>query len=221
MKLHLRTGSFRAILFDIDNTLYRDDYYAQWQIDVLVDRFAAHRGVERSHAQQLIDSMRNAIIAQTGRRPSLGNTMEQLGVPISHGVEWRRELIDPHRFLSPDPELAHVLEALSSRYRIVALTNNPADVGQAGLDALGIGRHVPLVIGLDTTWHSKPDWEPFAAALESVECGSEEALMVGDRFDVDVAPVLDHGGSGIVVECREDLFQIPRILEETERNVPL
>ncbi|MFW5827979.1 MAG: HAD family hydrolase, partial [Alkalispirochaeta sp.] len=135
MKQHLRTGSFRAILFDIDNTLYRDDEYAQWQIDVLVERFADHRQIELSAAQSLIEATRAAITARNGRRPSLGNTMEELGVPISVGVEWRRTLVDPYRFLRPDPELATLLQQLTSSYRVAALTNNPADVGRASLDA--------------------------------------------------------------------------------------
>lgn len=221
MKQHLRAKSFRAILFDIDNTLYRDDHYAEWQIEVLIERFAAHRKIDLSQAHQLIDSTRDAIIGRTGRRPSLGNTMEELGVSIRQGVEWRRELVDPHQFLSPDPELARLVEQLSSRYRIAALTNNPADVGWASLEALGIAKQFPLVVGLDTTWHSKPDWEPFAAALAAVECRAEATLMVGDRFDVDLAPLLDHGGSGLLVERREDLFLIPEILEAAEpRSAP-
>jgi FMN phosphatase YigB (HAD superfamily) len=218
MKQHLRARSFRAILFDIDNTLYRDDHYAQWQIDVLIEHFAAHRNLELPRAQQLIQETRETITARTGRRPSLGNTMEELGVSIAQGVDWRRELVDPHLFLHPDPELSTLLDVLGSRFRIAALTNNPADVGWASLEALGIAERFPLVIGLDTTWHSKPDWEPFAAALKGVQCGPEETLMVGDRFDVDVAPMLDNGGSGIIVERRDDLFLIPDALEEAARS---
>ncbi|MEX2442672.1 MAG: HAD family hydrolase [Alkalispirochaeta sp.] len=218
MKQHLRAGSFRAILFDIDNTLYRDDRYAQWQIDVLIEYFARYRQLDLATAHRMIDGTREVITTRTGRRPSLGNTMEELGISISLGVDWRRELVDPHRFLNPDPELAILLQTLSARYRLAALTNNPADVGWASLDALGIAEQFPLVVGLDTTWHSKPDWEPFEAALAAVECSAEETLMVGDRFDVDVAPLLDHGGSGIIVECREDVFLIPVILDEAERR---
>ncbi len=218
MKQHLRATPFRAILFDIDNTLYRDDHYAQWQIDVLIEKFADDRAIALPQAQRLIERTREAILRRTGRRPSLGNTMEELGISIARGVEWRRELVDPHQFLRPDPELAHLVEQLSKHYRIAALTNNPADVGWASLEALGIAEQFPLVVGLDTTWHSKPDWEPFAAALAAVECAPEETLMVGDRFDVDVAPLLDHGGSGVVVECREDLFLLPDMLESAQRS---
>jgi len=221
MKQHLRAGSFRAILFDIDNTLYRDDRYAQWQIDVLVERFSHHRGIDLSAAETLIENTRAEITSRNGRRPSLGNTMEELGISIPMGVEWRRELVDPYRFLHPDPELSALLQQLSASYRLAALTNNPADVGRDSLKALGLSEQFPLVVGLDTTWHSKPDWQPFHAALAAVECSPQETLMVGDRFDVDIAPLLDHGGSGIVVERRADLFSIPALLESAgNRAVP-
>ncbi|MFW5693702.1 MAG: HAD family hydrolase [Alkalispirochaeta sp.] len=216
MKQHLQSRSFQAILFDIDNTLYRNDAYAQWQIDALIEQFAAYRQIEVSVAHDLIAATREEIAARNGRRPSLGNTMEELGISIALGVEWRSTLVDPYRFLSRDPELSDLMRTVSTRYRIAALTNNPVDVGRASLDALGIADLVPLVIGLDTTWHSKPDWEPFQAALDAVACTPEETLMVGDRYDVDIAPVLDHGGSGIIVERRDDLFVLPQVLAEAE-----
>lgn len=208
MKQRMGPDRYRAVLFDIDNTLYRDDAYAQWQIDVLIRRFAAEHGLDEPAAVDLVEATRRTIARRDGRRPSLGNTMAELGVPIATSVAWRSELIDPFRYLAPDVELAAELRRLTTHYRCAALTNNPETVGRRSLEALGLGGIIETVIGLDTTGHSKPDWEPFAAAIDALDVAAEETVIVGDRWDVDLAPLLDRGGGGVLVESRSDLLAV-------------
>tara|TARA_B100000614_G_C14363431_1_gene418173 strand:- start:286 stop:711 length:426 start_codon:yes stop_codon:yes gene_type:complete len=140
--------------------------------------------------------------------------MVALGVPISTSVDWRRELITPHRFLQRDETLRAPMERLAAHVRLAVLTNNPEDVGRASLDALGFSDLIPTVVGLDTTWASKPDWAPFQAALDAVGAPVEATVMVGDRWDVDLAPIVERGGSGILVESHEDLREAITMLLE-------
>jgi FMN phosphatase YigB (HAD superfamily) len=216
MKQQLGPGPFRALLCDIDNTLYRDDRYAQWQIDVLVERFGHVRGIGLETAVTLVATTRRKIAVRDGRSSSLANTLRELGIPIEESVRWRRELIVPGDHLSEDPPLRGVLGDIRARgMRMVALTNNPVAVGQASLEALGVADLFEAVIGLDTTWHSKPDWEPFEAALAALGASPEEVIMVGDRWDVDLAPIVERGGGAILVESREDLLSLARVVPGT------
>jgi FMN phosphatase YigB (HAD superfamily) len=213
MKQQLGPGPFRALLCDIDNTLYRDDRYAQWQIDVLVERFGHVRGITASAARELVAGKRREIAARDGRSSSLANTLRELGVSIEESVRWRRELIVPADHLSEDPPLRDVLSAIREGGMVAAaLTNNPVAVGRASLEALGVADLFATVIGLDTTWHSKPDWEPFAAALAALKVSPAEAIMVGDRWDVDLAPMVERGGGAILVESREDLLALSGVV---------
>jgi FMN phosphatase YigB (HAD superfamily) len=214
MRSYLVSTAPRAVLFDIDNTLYRDDRYAQWQIDVLIQRFASHEGLPLPTATKRIADTRSLITAETGRRPSLGNTMARLGVPMTQSIAWREELIEPERFLRRDAAVVETLGLLARSFRIAALTNNPESVGRRTLKVIGCQDMVPVVVGLDTTGRSKPDWAPFAAALARLEVGPPETVMVGDRYDVDLAPFIDAGGGGVLVESRADLLELPTVLRE-------
>jgi len=99
-----------AIIFDIDGTLYTNEEYIQNQIDSQIRRFAETRGLEGLKARNMIFSYRDEWAKLNGgKRPSLGNVLKDLGVPISETVEWRKELIHPERFLSADKKLAETL----------------------------------------------------------------------------------------------------------------
>lgn len=195
----------RAVLFDIDNTLYRNDAFVTAQVQGLKEQLAHVRRESLEETEKVIAATGSAMRHRDGAHASLGNIFLELGIPLATSVAWRRAVVHPGEFLKEDPGLRDVLEELSRHYRLGALTNNPADIGGTILQALGISGFFPSVVGLDTTLHSKPHWPPFAAALERLETPVERVLMVGDRYDVDLKPVVDRGGSGFLVESREDL----------------
>ncbi|TVR68929.1 MAG: HAD family hydrolase [Spirochaetaceae bacterium] len=210
MKTFPASKPVRAVLFDIDNTLYRHKRYVFSQVDLLIHRLAEHRGEKPERTRALVTRTREQIIARTGRKPSLGNTFVALGVPITTSVAWRKELIHPEAFLHPDPALQELLCKLAGDYRLGAITNNPEEVGMKTLDVLGVSQYFETLVGLDTTMHSKPAWEPFAFALARLGVAPHETVVVGDRYDVDLEPVICRGGGGVLIEEDADL---PRILD--------
>ena len=56
----------------------------------------------------------------------------------------------------------------------------------------------------------------FKAATTEVPTADavEATVMVGDRWDVDLAPIVERGGSGILVESHEDLREAITMLLE-------
>jgi FMN phosphatase YigB (HAD superfamily) len=205
MKTFLASQSPAVLLFDIDNTLYRHNNYVYQQVDVLIQRLSQHRDEPVEKTRKLVSHTREQIAAKSGRKPSLGNTFVALGIPITTSVAWRTELMRPEEYLQADPVIGETLQVLARRFRLGAITNNPVVIGYRTLDVLGIRSLFDVVVGLDTTMHSKPAWEPFAAALEALASTPNEAIMVGDRYDVDLEPMICRGGSGILIESDEDL----------------
>lgn len=218
MKTFPASRKVKAVLFDIDNTLYRHKRYVFSQVDVLICRLAEHRGESTEHTRALVARTREQITARTGRKPSLGNTFVALGVPISTSVAWRKELIKPESYLEDDPDLQQLLTDLRSWYRLGAITNNPEEVGLRTLQTLGVARNFDVLVGLDTTMESKPGWAPFGHALTALDASPSEAVVVGDRYDVDLEPVICRGGGGILIEEEGDLAMIPEILAGKARN---
>lgn len=200
-----------ALLFDIDGTLYRNDAYARDQLDAIVGRFAVEQGIPIADAWDRVNDHRRSTRRLTGKTPSLGNTFLEFGVPIAKSAEWRREVVDPEHYLKPDRRLAEALTALSGGFRLAALTNNPTDIGLRTLDCLGVRSFFPLVIGLDRTLASKPDPRALEIALESLGLAADRVVSIGDRFEVDLEPVLERGGGAILVTSMEDVYRLPKL----------
>lgn len=208
----------RAFVFDVDGTLYTNDAYVRHQIEGLEERYAREAGVPLDTAKEQIAAARAAHAARHGgTQTSLGNAVAELGYPISESVRWREELIEPERFLHPDPPLRDALSQLAGHARLVVLTNNPVSIGRRTLAALGVADLFTLVIGLDTTWHSKPESEPIAAAVAACEVPPDAVVSVGDRYEVDVAPALKFGCGGIVVEDVSEVFELPGLFYGSKR----
>ena len=96
MKIYKIPEKLKTIIFDIDETLYTNHEYAQFQIDVLIDRYGKETGItsEKAH-NNVTEYQSNYEKTHQGKKISLGNTLKALGIPIETTTLWRNELIDP------------------------------------------------------------------------------------------------------------------------------
>ncbi|NLJ47908.1 MAG: HAD family hydrolase [Treponema sp.] len=213
MRVFRLPASPRALLFDLDSTLYTNPEYAAFQNEVLVDELARFRRVETARIREEIREARDRIARETGKVTSLGNAMAVLGVDIPTSVAWRERLIKPSDWLSPDARLAEALAALASRFALAVVTNNPRSVGKKTIRALGVERFFRAVVGLDDTMVSKPAREPFQAAVLRLGVPAESCVSIGDRYDVDLAVPLELGMGAILVDGVEDVYRLPGLFK--------
>jgi len=135
----------RALVFDIDLTLYDDLEYYNSQTTLLIRRLA-----QELEETELEMEKRVAAVQQTfaqdngGRKQSLGNTFLHLGISIEQSVRWREDLFTPETGLQYDPELVKTMQVLSSHFSMSAVTNNPTSIGRRTLRVLGIEDFFPL-----------------------------------------------------------------------------
>lgn len=93
----------------------------------------------------------------------------------------------------PYLEAAEVLAALQARgYRIGIIANQAAGTADR-LRAWGLLTHIDLVVASAEVGVAKPDPAIFRMALEQAGCQPQEAVMVGDRLDNDIAPAKSVG----------------------------
>jgi FMN phosphatase YigB (HAD superfamily) len=204
----------RAIVFDIDRTLYDHDEYADEQIESQFGKAAEQWGTSVEETKLRVQAWRDQYaLLNDGKHQSLGNALAGLGVPISTSVRWRVETIRPADYLVRDELLAAALDILSRSFRLIAVTNNPASVGVSTIEVLGVSEFLPEVVGLETTGYSKPSVEPFLEALRRLGTAAGETISVGDRYDVDMAPALAVGMGGILVQGVEEVHVLPEFLK--------
>ena len=84
------------------------------------------------------------------------------------------------------PGAAELLEELGRGCRIAAISNGLVADQQAKLDAVGLGRLVPVTITSEEAGATKPDPEIFQFAFSKLGAEPQASVMVGDSWTTDV-----------------------------------
>ena len=210
MKTYNLPPNPKALIFDIDSTLYTNAAYAFEQVDCQVRQFAKDRGITADEARCMVaDYRKQYAAANNGKKISLGNTLLAFGIPIAQSVEWRKTLMEPADFLTRDERLIQTLSELSKSLKLICVTNNPVFTARKTLDAIGISEFFPEIVGLDTCLKSKPALEPFEEACRILQVPPKECIAIGDRYDMDIALPLQMGMGGILVTGVEEVYNLP------------
>jgi HAD superfamily hydrolase (TIGR01549 family) len=207
-------ASLKAIVFDIDGTLYRQSQLRRAMMGRLLNAYAGHplRGWRTArvlrayrHAQERLRS--------TAVEGDISREQITLTCQVTH-VD-RREVLDcvnrwmeqePLQFLQQclQPGLTEFLQACRQRgLRLGALSDYPAD---AKLDALGLSGQFDIVLCAQAPEVNvfKPNPRGLLLALERLGADGAEALYIGDRVDVDAPTAEAAGVRCAIVTCRAD-----------------
>ena len=213
MKIHKIPQTIQTLIFDIDSTLYTNSAYAYEQVDCQVREFAKLKNMTSDEARKLVfDFRKNFAKENNGKKISLGNLLTNFGIPIEQSVQWRNVLMRPEDFLVRDEKLICELQILSKKYKLICVTNNPVKPARKTLEVIGISDFFEHIVGLDTCYKSKPAREPFEKALELTKTVAENAVAIGDRYDLDIELPLRMGMGGIEVSGVEDVYGLNVIL---------
>ena len=213
MKRYALPRRVRLILFDLDNTVYRHDEYVAAQIDLLHQRLAQELDRDVCALRVELDGERDEIQRRTGNRPSMAATFARHGVPIETSAAWRAELFHPERYLCRDDALRATLDALAPA-ALAVVSNNPVSIAERTLMVLGVADYFSPVVGLDTCMRPKPDPCGYRFAYDRRDVSPAESVAVGDRFAVDLLPVLELGGGAIELEPGDTVYNVGAILGE-------
>ena len=103
MHMYRRPQQLKAIIFDIDSTLYSHKEYALQQNQIQIHQYAQLEGICDQEAFQRIEATRRNWEEKSGGKAlSLGNTFVHLGYSIEESIRWREELLEPADFLTRD-----------------------------------------------------------------------------------------------------------------------
>jgi phosphoglycolate phosphatase/putative hydrolase of the HAD superfamily len=213
MKIYHLPTEIKALVFDMDLTLYTNHEYALFQIDILIKRLGQIRGLSFEEMKREIDEERKTrVLSNNGKKPSFSSILNSFGINTEEIALWRNELIEPALFINQDLRLYETLKELSKFYIFGLVTNNPVLVACKTLAALGVTEFFPVIVGLDTCLVSKPSEKPYSKFLEITSIPNELCVSIGDRYDVDLDIPLKMGMGAILVNGVEDVYELPGIL---------
>lgn len=216
MEIYKIPRNTKAIIFDIDGTLYNSDEYVAEQVDVQIRYWSKLKGISADQGRKLMEDFRREWSKKhQGKKISLGNAFTHFGIDIDTSIRWRNQLMRPEDYLSTDTKLIQALEELKAEgIKMIAVTNNPVEAARKTLKAVGIDFLIPHIVGLDTCHLSKPARPMLDKALEILSCKAEDVISIGDRYDIDLALPLEMGMGGIVVAGAFELYDLPALLRK-------
>lgn len=216
MEIYKIPRNTKAIIFDIDGTLYNSDEYVAEQVDVQIRYWSKLKGISTDQGRKLMEDFRREWSEKhQGKKISLGNAFTHFGIDIDTSIRWRNQLMRPEDYLSTDTKLIQALEELKAEgIKMIAVTNNPVEAARKTLKAVGIDSLIPHIVGLDTCHLSKPARPMLDKALEILSCRAEDVISIGDRYDIDLALPLEMGMGGIVVAGAFELYDLPALLRK-------
>ena len=194
--------SIRALLFDLDDTLWPITPVIVQAEQVLFTWIAAH--APRVAASYSIDMMRQQRTQLMQARPELAIDLQALRY---------QALLDTFLRCDEDPALvtaamqvfnqarnqvqlfddvAHCLPHLAKLVKLGSLTNGAAD-----LEAIGLAHHFEISLSAHKIGKAKPDPHVFLLACEALKLQPEQVAYIGDDLRLDVEGAQKAGLTGL------------------------
>ncbi|MBL6729790.1 MAG: HAD family hydrolase [Bacteroidia bacterium] len=116
----------------------------------------------------------------------------------------------------PNPELQKLLRLVNDKFNTVLYTDSYLKQIERTLQSIGINGLFNKLIGLESGHHKFSSQHlvyPSLCAQLGIEM--KNVLIIGDRMDKDINPVLKSGGSGIRVESSKYIIPAVQLLLNT------
>jgi putative hydrolase of the HAD superfamily len=201
--------TIKAILFDVGNTLHHVDH--AW----IAACIGGHGHATTAHtvataeyrAKAAVDAMFRARAAgsdATRQVPYLEIILETLGVAATaHAAiadALREENARHSLWRVQHDDTDAVLAALRARGLILGVVSNADGRVPAALARTGIAPHFAAIIDSHLVGVEKPDPRIFQLALDDCGVRPDEALFVGDIYEVDVAGARAAGMDAVLID---------------------
>ncbi|MCS6840260.1 MAG: HAD family hydrolase [Roseiflexus sp.] len=171
----------RAILFDLDDTLY--DLKAHWIACLRIALADAARALRCD-----LDTLVHLALTAKIWINQMPEFLRAQGITDQHIIErtfahYRDVWFDT---LTLDPEAPTVLTALGARYRLGLVTNGPSWSQRSKIERFDLASYMHAIIVSEEVGVAKPDPQIFRIALNALAVAPDEALFVGDSPENDL-----------------------------------
>lgn len=208
--------AIRAVLFDWDGTLVRDDSTAVLSPTGAVAHYARHH---LSFALRDEDFERAFQAVLPDYKPGDTTTCPSIHDLLAAAFTWLGWVVGTSDVeacgrlffdAATGAQVAYddaraLLSSLRFRGYLTGVVTNaifPASLIDVRVNALGLSGYIDAVVSSADVGLAKPDAGPFLKALELLRVDPHEALFVGDRAETDVAGARAAGMRAVLLERR-------------------
>lgn len=201
---------YEVLLFDLDNTLF--DFEAAEKEALIATKeklnseltYEAFHDLYQSVNKPLWEALeRGEITSGEIKTERFIRLIEKLGSnhdPIEISEFYTARLGEG---IHPIPDALEVIEQLSSRYELVALTNGIQTVQENRMSRSPIGKFFKHLVISEAVGYSKPEPEIFDTALSLVKTTEKtKVLMIGDSLKADIEGAYKFGIDAVWVNLK-------------------
>ncbi|MBU1998403.1 MAG: isopentenyl-diphosphate Delta-isomerase, partial [Candidatus Omnitrophica bacterium] len=212
------SGEIKAILFDLDGTLYKS-WRLQWRfIKAGVELVARTHGIGAFKALLRIRKAREDYKNKHGYKGTVVDLLPQFGITLQ---QWAEAIgkINAQPYLKPDRKIISVLVDLQASYKVGMLTNSLSSLTEDMLDVMGLKQiFKEKVIACLGNTIMKPQKEVFVLAAKMLGVSLATIVMIGDsQSDI---PPKETGMGFILVKGPKDIYYLPQMITELKASSP-
>lgn len=217
MNILVKNRDIKIIIFDLDGTLYSSDLYIPKYYRFTLETIQKYFDISREEAKKLLSS-KNIFEYQAENSGSVTELMIELGFPKNKWNEYRNMNFYPDVKGSKDVVDHNLIEYLSGRFMLFLLTNNTELITRKILKDIRINESCFSKIvtsdfkgGNEDSFNKKNGFK-YIQKMSGFSYAS--MLSVGDRYNVDIEPLLKLGGNGILINNPKELNKLEKVVYE-------
>lgn len=208
----ITTHEIRGIVLDLDGTLYVCDRYAVEIRRVSTAYIAGLMGISQEEAGPLMAATRQRLMEKSGTVQTISAVCRELGGSVQELHRHFVHKLRPEAYLVRNERVIRLLKHLAERFSLYIYTNNNRPLTNRIMDHLGLNGTVHGVFTIDDEWRAKPDEGMVRKVLETIRLAPNEALFVGDRYDVDLRVPEQLGCPVYLSQNLEQLLRLEELL---------
>ena len=188
--MHLK---IKAVIFDLDGTLYKSESYVRQLIDGIRDTLAEILSINSKEAENVIQELRFKFGSIT-----LG--LRSLGVERSMFYDRLVRKLTPEKLIKPNPSMLEMLlEFKRMGLKIGCHTNASRRLAEKVFKALQIDLRIFDVLVTCDDADPKPTPSGYLKILEVLKLKPDEVVYVGDRWGVELEPAKRLGMKTVLI----------------------
>jgi putative hydrolase of the HAD superfamily len=205
-------GDLRALVFDLDGTLYVNNDLGR-EIHLCACRYIAElKGTTVAEAGELVRETKKKLSAANGIDSTLSHACMEMGGDLKEIHRRFADEIMPEQFLSIDERVVTLLQSLGSKYELLIYTNNNRPLSTRIMEAIGVAGLFRHILTIEDYWQPKPDRETLEKIYLAIGRKPAECLFIGDRYDIDLRLPAALGSTVFLAKSVEELLPLNKLL---------
>jgi len=151
----------KAIIFDLDGTLYKSPEVYQQFAEAAYHTYAKIKNTTREQAKTILENKREELKRMRGFPVPYTLALIEFGIPIEKWHEENINFFNAGDYLKKDAHLKNILIKLKNRYKLTVLTNNNKIQTERILKALDIKDSFDYIFTYESFKLIKPNPEIF------------------------------------------------------------